>query len=589
MENTKGEISNRRYYLVNVLFALIILASTVFWIGGEYGFARSKSGFASIFALTLLLYLLFRKHYLIPLKKLKNGFGIKRDNPQELLPLVVEKYKGLQENISRATSFIRAIEKGNLEKTYQVAEEDTLGTSILSMREYLKEISAQEKQRIWSSEGLTRFNELLRAHDADIRGLCENMLSHLVKYIDANQGALFVLQDKDSEEAYMKMVACYAYGREKFLNKKILKGEGLVGQAWIENARVFLTDVPRDYVAITSGLGQATPSCVVIVPLKLNDEVYGVLELASFTVIPEYQLQFIEKLAENLASTISMVQVNERTRQLLEESQALTEQMRAQEEEMRQNMEELQATQEELQRKEGELDRKLQAALKEVELGQINQQMNEIALQITHRIDSAKSDLKFLSNVPPVQGMIRALAQDGFDHESNSSYEDWVERMDVIFRNFLINKELFQAITFADEKGSILYALSYKGKVLEKNIEGLAAYQQEEIFVQASSLQKGEVYVGHVKSLTAGLQIMEFSVPIFDKKGKFKGAILVHLFADTIIEGIRAKEDAEHKYSLFSSEGVCIFGHAPAGAGQGQTKAVVINQKQNLQLTIMHL
>lgn len=589
MENTKGEISNRRYYLVNVLFALIILASTVFWIGGEYGFARSKSGFASIFALTLLLYLLFRKHYLIPLKKLKNGFGIKHDNPQELLPLVVEKYKGLQENISRATSFIRAIEKGNLEETYQVAEEDTLGTSILSMREYLKEISAQEKQRIWSSEGLTRFNELLRAHDADIRGLCENMLSHLVKYIDANQGALFVLQDKDSEEAYMEMVACYAYGRKKFLNKKILKGEGLVGQAWIENARVFLTDVPRDYVVITSGLGQATPSCVVIVPLKVNDEVYGVLELASFTVIPEYQLQFIEKLAENLASTISMVQVNERTRQLLEESQALTEQMRAQEEEMRQNMEELQATQEELQRKEGELDRKLQAALKEVELGQINQQMNEIALQITHRIDSAKSDLKFLSNVPPVQGMIRALAQDGFDHESNSSYEDWVERMDVIFRNFLINKELFQAITFADEKGSILYALSYKGKVLEKNIEGLAAYQQEEIFVQASSLQKGEVYVGHVKSLTAGLQIMEFSVPIFDKKGKFKGAILVHLFADTIIEGIRAKEDAEHKYSLFSSEGICIFGHAPAGAGQGQTKAVVINQKQNLQLTIMHL
>jgi GAF domain-containing protein len=130
---------------------------------------------------------------------------------------------------------------------------------------------------------------------------------------------------------------------------------GLAGQAWQEGDSIYLTDVPQNYIKITSGLGDANPSCVLITPLKVNDQVFGVVELASFNILKDFEVEFVKKIAESIASTISSVKVNARTQRLLEESQEMTEQMRAQEEEMRQNMEELQATQEEMARKEKDM------------------------------------------------------------------------------------------------------------------------------------------------------------------------------------------------------------------------------------------
>jgi transcriptional regulator with GAF, ATPase, and Fis domain len=131
-------------------------------------------------------------------------------------------------------------------------------------------------------------------------------------------------------------------------------GEGLVGRCVQEKEAIYLTEIPNNYISITSGLGTANPTCLLLMPLKVNEQIFGVLELASFTTLESYQIDFIAKIAESIGAAISTVDTNKRTKQLLEKAQQQAEELRAQEEEMRQNMEELTATQEEMRRKEKE-------------------------------------------------------------------------------------------------------------------------------------------------------------------------------------------------------------------------------------------
>jgi GAF domain-containing protein len=180
------------------------------------------------------------------------------------------------------------------------------------------------------------------------------MIKHLTDYVNANQGGVFILNENDKTNPHLELISCYAYERKKYQNKIVEIGEGLVGQAYLEKETIYITDIPKDYIQITSGLGGAAPVCILIVPIKNNNSVEGVLEIASFNVFQEHEVAFIEKLAENIASALSNLKTNEKTKTLLHESQVQGEQLRSQEEEMRQNMEELSATQEQMISKEKE-------------------------------------------------------------------------------------------------------------------------------------------------------------------------------------------------------------------------------------------
>ncbi|MGB3778035.1 MAG: GAF domain-containing protein [Tunicatimonas sp.] len=278
-------------------------------------------------------------------------------NTQDELGTAVRNTSTLAQNLQGVALFAQSIGQGTFNTDFQAASDsDTLGIALLQMSEQLLSVARKEEKRKWTSEGLTYFDDILRNNQKDLTSLSQHLLSSLVKHIDANQGAIYMRGGEDSEP-YLELIATYAWGRVKHQQDRLNPGEGLVGQAWLEEEMTYLAEVPEDFIKITSGLGRATPRCLLIVPLKANEEVVGVLEIASFKEYEDYRRNFVAKLGENIAAVFLAAKVSQTTRLLLEETQQQAEEMRAAEEEMRQNMEELAATQEEMDRKEQEYQR----------------------------------------------------------------------------------------------------------------------------------------------------------------------------------------------------------------------------------------
>ena len=257
----------------------------------------------------------------------------------------------IKKDISRKTEFAEHLKAGHFHSQFITHNnEDALAKSLLKIKENLIQIKEEEKKQNWSSEALGKFVEILRSA-TEIKDLTNNIISSLVNIIDANQGAIYIAKKNDSGEESLDLEACYAFKRTKFLSHRVAIGEGLIGQAYLERETMYLKDVPDDFVKITSGLGESNAKHILIVPLKMNQEIVGLVEIASFNEFSAHEISFVEKIGENIAHTISSIRIAEHTKKLLTESQELTEQMRAQEEELKQNQEELQATQEEISRK----------------------------------------------------------------------------------------------------------------------------------------------------------------------------------------------------------------------------------------------
>lgn len=271
--------------------------------------------------------------------------------------------------LSQTVSFAREIGKGNLDVTYKkLSKNDQLGDALIEMQQSLHEAKnqeqarkAEEQKQNWITTGIAKFADILRQQNDDIAEFTYYILSNLVQYIDANQGGLYLINDDDPNDRFVELKASYAFERRKHLEMRIEIGEGLIGRCIQEQKVVYMTDLPEDYITITSGLGDAPPDALVIVPLKVNDEIHGAIELATFGKFEEHVIKFIETVGESIASTLSTTKINIRTSQLLEKSQQQSEEMAAQEEEMRQNMEELQATQEEAARRSAEMESLLNA------------------------------------------------------------------------------------------------------------------------------------------------------------------------------------------------------------------------------------
>ncbi|MBP6458734.1 MAG: GAF domain-containing protein [Crocinitomicaceae bacterium] len=256
------------------------------------------------------------------------------------------------ENLTNVTEYVTEVGKGNFETSIEIFHnKGKIFESLHSMSSAIKTSVEEERKRNWTSEGLAKFVDITRdIQDIDI--FYNNILSNLIRYINANQGYLYVINDDNEEDLFLEVKAVYAYGKQRYLEEKreIKYKQGLVGQAWFDKEPLYFTEIPSDFVNITSGIGEATPRCIFIVPLLVNEKVLGVVEIASFQPMEDFHKEFVMKLSETIASTVDSAKTNDRTRKLLIKSQEAEQAISAQEEEIRQNMEEMLATQDEMER-----------------------------------------------------------------------------------------------------------------------------------------------------------------------------------------------------------------------------------------------
>lgn len=262
-------------------------------------------------------------------------FRMSRGVPSGRMPMngtneiaqISEGVNELMDSMCAYINFATEIEKGNLDAGFiELSEEDTMGIALVEMRNSLKKAKIEEEKRkqenqkrYWFNEGISKFNDILRKRRDSISEIADSVISNLVKYLNANQGGFFVMEEKDDKK-YLELVSAFAYNRRKHLKKQVKPGEGLVGACALEKQTIYLTDIPEDYMFITSGIGEASPETLLIFPLKTDQKVLGVIEIASFKRFEKNEIEFVERLAENIASTISTAKIDEQTAKLLRES-----------------------------------------------------------------------------------------------------------------------------------------------------------------------------------------------------------------------------------------------------------------------------
>lgn len=264
-----------------------------------------------------------------------------------------EKYSGHMEELYQLVEGMRSGES----VSYIPDEGDALGKSLVELLADLRsrqEADARRREedelRNWSAEGLAKFGEILRSESDTLEEMAYQIIEVLVRYIKANQCGFYLIEGEEEGDKHFRLMACYAYDRRKFSSQRLEWGDGLIGACAKEGVTTRLDQVPEGYLRITSGLGEATPQNLLLVPIKQDESVFGVLEIASFKTFEDYAVEFTERVASTIASTLQSKRISIRTAQLLAESREQAETLVAQEEQMRQNMEELQATQEEAAR-----------------------------------------------------------------------------------------------------------------------------------------------------------------------------------------------------------------------------------------------
>ncbi len=460
------------------------------------------------------------------LKRLANGY-IEEDmileyNQKDEIGQMASALNTSIEGLTQKATFAHNIGQGNLNTDLiLLSDEDLLGKSLIHMRESLKTAQqeetirrAEDEKRQWGNVGLAKFGDILRQNNEKLDVLSSEIIKNLVKYIEANQGGLFIYNDDEPENLHFELLSAYAYNRFKYIKKQILLGEGLIGTCALEKKTIYLTEIPENYIQITSGLGEARPRCLLIVPLLLEEKVLGILELASFNEIEQYKIDFVEKLAQSVASTLTSVRTSIKTSALLAKSQQQTEEMLAQEEEVRQNLEEMETIKEELEKRNTEITENQKTLEWEKSL------LDSILNYLPEKIYFKDIDSKFIKGSQSMLSFFGTNRQEDIQGKSDFDFFDvehakpaYNDEQRIIKTNTpiinLIEKEVLADGTITWVNTSKFPLRNSKGEIvgtfgITKDISELKN-KEEELIKQNKGLQELKESLSHEKMLLSTL------------------------------------------------------------------------------------
>jgi len=354
-------------------------------------------------------------------------------------------------NFRKLTEFSHEIAKGNYDSEMGVdAPDGSMAHSLIELRNRLHETQDEEnkrrledEQRNWTTQGLAKFGDIMRHSNDNINSLSDDVIKSLVHYINASQGGLFIVDDTDPNKVFLEMLSAFAYDRKKFLTKRIAMGDGLVGVCALEKNTIYITDVPSDYMEIESGLGDSRPKSLLIVPLKSDGKILGVIELASFNLLNPHEVHFVEQLCDSIASTLSSLRINTRTAELLQESQKKSDELAVREVELRKAMDEMTNARNESQRREAEMAGILSA---------VDETLLKAELDPEGKFESANQ--KFLSAL--------GFRKDELIGRSikNILPDEYLENFDIVWQNICQGQSYQNTINQKNKHGETIWLLA---------------------------------------------------------------------------------------------------------------------------------
>jgi HAMP domain-containing protein/signal transduction histidine kinase/DNA-binding response OmpR family regulator len=265
-------------------------------------------------------------------------------------------WKNLTENVNQLaqnlTTQVRsisevasAVTKGDLTRMIRVeakGEVEALKDTINQMIANLRATTLRNQEQDWLKSNLAKFTQMLQGQK-DLNTVTKRILSELAQVVNAHYGAFYILkQDEETTQVKLKLFSAYAYKEDKNIPKEFAIGEGLVGQCAFEKERILLSNVPNNYIKVSSGLGKAKPANLIILPVLFENDVKAVIELASLDAFSDTHLDFLGQLTESIGIVLNTIETNTRTEELLAQSQSLASELKIQQDELRRTNDELQ-------------------------------------------------------------------------------------------------------------------------------------------------------------------------------------------------------------------------------------------------------